>query len=158
MLLVYVLALLYLKLTVLSGLTVKLIWLMDQCQPLQRAESSTLTWELGLPYLICFYQWVSAEVGKLFLKRTRGHNLGDADQMVSISATQFCHCSVEETMDAMQTNERGRAPVTLRTGSRQGWVLGLSIANLFLLNEDKECDDQNCSCHEAPKLQGDVLT
>lgn len=78
--------------------------------------------------------------------------------MVSIAGTQFCHCSVEETMDAMQTNERGHAPVTLRTGSRQGWVLGLSIANLFLLNEDKECDDQNCSYHEAPKLQGDVLT
>lgn len=97
------------------------------------------------------------KLANFFLKRTRGHNLGDADQLVSIAATQFCHCSVEETTNAMQTNERDLAPITPRTGSRQGWILGLSIAILFLLNKDKECDDQNCSFNKAPKLQGGCI-
>lgn len=77
--------------------------------------------------------------------------------MLSIATTQFCHCSIKETKDVMQTDERDHAPITLRTGSRQGWVLGSSIANLFFLNKDKECDDQNCSFHEAPKLQGGCI-
>lgn len=52
MFLVYVLDMCCLKLMVLSTLTVKLIWLVNRCQSLQRPEISSLALDLGLPYLI----------------------------------------------------------------------------------------------------------